>query len=698
MIASMRTPLAVASLLAAIPSPPVHAAPGAGAEITAAPAFTARDLVAAPREGWPTNGGNLFNQRYSPLEEINRGTVSGLKGVWRASLRGSGLDRKHSGQGQLLAYEGTIYAITGNDDVFAISIATGQVLWEYEAHLNPDDVAVCCGWVSRGVGLGAGKVFVGQLDSKLVALDQRTGTVVWSVQTATLKEGGYSITAAPLYYEGMVIVGHAGGEMGVRGRLSAYDASTGALRWVYHTIPAPGEPGHESWPSDNEVWKYGGASIWQTPTVDPELGLIIFSTDNPTPDLNGAVRAGDNLFSSSVIALDVKTGRYRWHFQESHHDIWDYGAPNPVVLFDAKVGGRMRKGLAQANKSGYVYILDRTNGKPLVGVIERPVPQSATQKTARTQPIPLGDDVVPHEVDVAPEGYDLVNEGRTFTPFDEHPVVYKPLAGVNWPPSSYDPTTHLLFVCANDMMGLLTRSGAAFAPPPIGEHFIGGSFGRVDVVRRGIVAALDVTTNRLAWRRQWSDGCSSGSVNTAGGLLFMGRNDGRLIAYDKRDGKSLWEFQTDAPIAAPASVFSYRGTEYVAVLAAGTRYSPGRRGDGVWLFSLHGTVNSLPAGAASADLGASAGTAAPAVPAPVDVNLDPAHGKRLYGANCVPCHGTKGEGAHGEGAALKPSLTHADIVSIATTGRRDMPSFRGVLAPEDLADVAGYITEQLLHH
>ena len=679
-------------------SPMTRAAPVEGLEIARAPAFTARELSAAPRAGWTTNGGNLYNQRYSPLVEINRDTVRGLKGVWRASLRGSGLDRKHSGQGQLLEYAGTLYAVTGNDDVFAISVATGKVLWEYDSHIDPSEVAVCCGWVSRGLGMGEGKIFLGRLDNKLVALDQRTGKVVWSTQSETLKGGGFAITAAPLYYDGLVIVGHAGGEMGIRGRLKAFDARTGKLRWVFYTIPAPGEPGHETWPADTDSWRYGGGAIWQTPSIDPELGLIIFSTDNPTPDLNGAVRAGDNLFTSSIMALDVKTGRYRWHFQEVHHDIWDYGGPNPVVLFDVTIAGQPRKGVVEGSKSGYVYILDRTNGKPLVGIEERPVLQNASQRTAPTQPIPVGDDVVPHQIDVAPEGYDVVNEGRTYTPFDETPIVYKPLAGINWPPSSYAPDSHLLFLCANDMMGVLTRGGERFQPPPIGQLFTGGSFGRVDVVRRGIMAAIDVTTNRLAWRRQWSDGCSSGSVNTAGGLLFMGRNDGRLVAYDTRDGRSLWEFQTDAPIAAPASVFEYQGTQYVAVMAAGTRYSPGKRGDGVWLFSLHGTLDSLPAGAAGGspmsvpDIN-TVDTAAPPVGA-----ADLAHGRKVYGANCEPCHGSNGQGAHGEGAALHRGLTAADVTAIATSGRRDMPSFRGVLTGEELRDVAGYIAGDLLPH
>jgi quinohemoprotein ethanol dehydrogenase len=272
-------------------------------------------------------------------------------------------------------------------------------------------------------------------------------------------------------------------------------------------------------------------------------------------------------------------------------------------------------------------------------------------------------------------------------------VVYKPLAGVNWPPSSYDPESNALFVCANDAVGVAKRDPKAIEPPTaVGEHYLGGSFAHVDAVKRGIVAALDVRTNRLLWRRQWSDGCSSGSVNTAGGLLFIGRSDGRLVAYDKRNGRVLWDFQTDAPVAAPASVFEYHGTEYVVVLAAGTFFAGSARGDGVWLFSLKGTRGPAPPLAASAVV-ASNDPGALTMPAGAP---DLAHGKEIYTRICQACHGPDGQGSHGEGAPLKPTLTAAAVYSTATTGRKNMPPFRGTLSPLELRDVAGFITEQLV--
>ena len=363
-------------------------------ETKAAPAFTGDALVAAPSSSWPTNGGNWYNQRYSPLTELDRGNVARLKGVWRTRLNGSGIGTKYSGEAQPIVYDGVVYIVTGADDVFAIAVDSGAILWSHEAKLDEANDVVCCGWTSRGVGLGDGKVFVGQLDGKLVALDQKTGAVVWSVQAERWQDG-LTITSAPLYYDGIVITGFAGAEYGIRGRVRAFDARDGKSAWTFYTIPGPGEVGHETWPQDNDLWMHGGASVWQTPALDPELGLIYFSTGNPGPDYNGGVRAGDNLFSASIVALDARSGEYRWHFQQVHHDIWDYDGPSPVVLFDLELDGTLRKGLAQPSKTGWVYILDRTNGTPLVGIDETPVPQEPRQATAATQPVPRGDAFVP---------------------------------------------------------------------------------------------------------------------------------------------------------------------------------------------------------------------------------------------------------------------------------------------------------------
>ena len=585
----------------------VHAAPqqaglsaaasSAGARnisaVSASPAFSAQDLSAPPTQNWLKVGGSLLNQNWSPLKEISRENVGQLKAVWQTHLDGSALAMKYSGEAQPIVYAGVLYIVTGADDVFAIGVKTGEILWKYQANLDQSITTVCCGWTSRGVALGGGNLYVGQLDGRVVALDQKSGKPVWSIQAEQWQQG-YTITAAPLYYDGMVIAGFAGGENGTRGRLKAFDAKDGRLIWTFYTIPGPGEIGHDTWPKDSDAWKYGGAAIWQTPAVDPELGLLYFTTGNPGPDFNGRIRPGDNLFANSMVAIDAKSGKYRWHFQQVHHDLWDYDGPNPVMLFDVKVGGRIRKAAAEANKAGWVYILDRTNGKPLIGIDEKPVPQEPRQFTSATQPVPRGDPFVPQSIDVAPEGFALVNQGRIFTPFWAEGVVVKPSArgGANWAPSSYDPDTNLYYVCATDGANFFKGGEEDEKFPQSGQRYLGSAFGGMPIGANGIFAALDMKTNRLVWQQRWKDNCYSGSVTTAGGLVFVGRNDGRLTALNSSNGRRLWEFQTGAGVNAPASIFEYEGEEYVSVYSGGSLFAGAPRGDSVFLFSLKGALTS----------------------------------------------------------------------------------------------------------
>ena len=551
-------------------------------------------LVAAPTTGWPTNGGNWYNQRYSPLAQIDRGNVANLKGVWRTRLGGSGAGPAHSGEAQPLVVDGIVYVPTGASDLFALDVASGSIVWEHRANLEEaTGTVVCCGWTSRGVAHGDGRVYLGQLDGKLVALDEKTGAVAWSVQAERWQDG-FSITSAPLYYDGLVITGFSGAELGVRGRVKAFAARDGKLVWTFYTIPGRGEPGNETWPQDNELWQHGGGTVWHTPALDPELGLIYFSTGNPGPDFNGAVRAGDNLYTSSIVALEVKTGRYRWHFQQVHHDIWDFDGPSPVVLFDLEIDGRQRKGLAQPSKTGWVYILDRTDGTPLVGIDERPVPQEPRQATAATQPHPHGDAFVPQHLDVAPEGYPLVNGGRIFTPFWTDYIIAKPgiLGGANWPPSSYDPASGHLYVCAGDAAFAYSAAETSTERPTAGKYFVGGAFGTNPLPQYGTFTALDLRTNKIVWQQHWANMCYSGATTTAGGLVFVGRNDGRLTALDTSNGNKLWEFQTGAGMNAPVSVFEHRGKQYVVAYSAGNLFAGSAKGDSVWLFALDGTLDS----------------------------------------------------------------------------------------------------------
>ena len=657
--------------------------------INPAPAFSGERLVSLPREDWITNGGNVYNQRYSPLDEIDRSNVGRLRGVWRARLNGSGLDNKYSGEAQPLVYDGVVYIVTGADDVFAVDVDSGRLLWSYEANLDPGIDIICCGWTSRGVAMGEGKVFVGQLDAKLVALDQLSGEVLWSTQAERWEEG-FSITSAPLYHDGLVITGFAGAEYGVRGRVKAYRAEDGSLAWTFYTVPGPGEFGHDTWPQDNDVYLYGGATVWQTPAVDPTLGLVYFSTGNPGPDFNGSIRPGDNLFSTSIVAVDAETGEYRWHFQQVHHDIWDYDAPSPVVLFDIEIEGELRRALAEPSKTGWVYILDRATGEPLIGIEERPVPQEPRQATSATQPYPIGDAFVPQRVDIVPEGYPpLVNQGRIFTPFWTEGAVIKPShnGGANWPGSAYDPLTGYLYVCATDRMSFFRGGEMDEELPPVqGERFLGGVFHAIPGYVSGIFAAMDMRTNEIVWRQRLTDRCYSGVLATAGGLVFLGRNDGRLTALDSSDGRLLWEFQTGAGMNSPVSAFEYDGRQHIVAYSAGNIFAGSSRGDSVWLFSLDGTLDEVSLDTPVAQAPELAGRIA---------DLD--NGRILYDGACAFCHGAQGEGGHGGGVPLAASTDLAAAMQQISDGLNIMPPFGAAFTAEEIHDVSAYVVGELPH-
>ncbi len=645
--------------------------------IKPAPPFPASTLLEPPTSAWLTNGGDLYNRNFSPLNRITRDNVNGLKAKWRIHLEGSGIGPQYSGESQPIIYDGVIYIITGADDVFAVSVETGEIIWRYSANINPDVSTICCGWTSRGVALGNGMVFVGQLDGKLVALDQMSGDIRWSIQSEQWQQG-YTITSAPLYYNDMVITGFAGAEFGTRGRVKAYDAKDGTLIWTFYTIPAPGEYGHDTWSQDNDIWKHGGGTVWQTPAVDPELGLLYFSTGNPGPDFNGSVRKGDNLFTNSIVAIDVTTGTYRWHFQQVHHDIWDYDSANPVVLFDTEIDGVIRKAIVQVSKTGWAYILDRTNGQPLIGIEERPVMQEPRQSTTATQPFPIGDAIGPQTLDIAPEGYALVNDGHIFTPFWTDRIAVK-RTEANWPPSAYDPSSQNLYICATERTFYFNAKDDLEGPVE-GEIYFGGNFGTLSFPAFGILAALNMNTNRIAWQQRWPDRCYSGVIATAGKLIFVGRNDGRLLALDSSSGDKLWEFQTDAGINAPASSFNYKGEQYVTVLSAGNLFAGSKRGDSLWLFSLSGTIDQNMISETESKTTDQVATST---------------GNNIYAQACQFCHGAKGDGGH-NGVSLvnreKSGVSH--IRQIIKTGLNAMPAFEDILTEEEL-DAVAYFVYQL---
>ncbi|MBI3325904.1 MAG: PQQ-binding-like beta-propeller repeat protein [Nitrospinae bacterium] len=422
-----------------------------------------------PGKDWLANGGDLTNQRYSTLKQIDTSNVKQLKGAWMTRLKGSGYARKYSFEATPLVKDGVLYIITGNDDVFALNAKTGEIIWEYWSGIDQKISTVCCGWVNRGLAMGEGKLFFGQLDANVVALDMKTGKPVWKTPIEKW-ENGYTITSAPTYYDGTIYIGISGGEFGIRGRLTALNAGNGEILWRAYTVPAPGEVGSETWPPGTDHAMRGGAAIWNTPALDPELGLVYFVAGNCGPDYDGSMREGDNLFCASIMALHYKTGKYVWHFQQVHHDIWDYDAASSVVLFDTVIAGQPRKGIAEAGRTGWVYILDRSNGKPLIGIEERPVPQDPRQKTAKTQPFPIGDATVPQCAEPLP-GYP--DAGCIFTPFWETPVLIQPsgIGGTNWSPMPYNPETGYFYVPGTVRTSSFVRHGDKFV---LGKRYVDG--------------------------------------------------------------------------------------------------------------------------------------------------------------------------------------------------------------------------------
>ncbi len=666
-----------------------------------------------PTSNWMYHGGDIYSRRYSPLDAINTENIGELKGKWTASL-GSGTEFKYSGEATPLVYEGVMYVTTGANDVIALDAVTGEEKWAYRAEIAEGLDTVCCGWNNRGVAIGDGMVFATLLDARLIALDIETGEVVWETVVAQWDEG-YTITNAPLYYDGKVYTGVAGGEYGIRGRLMAYDAKLGREVWRFYTIPAPGDPGSDTWPTDNDAWMTGGAPVWQTPDIDPELNMIYFAAGNTSPDLNGSNREGDNLFADSVIALDLDTGEYQWHFQEVHHDIWDLDPGNPVILYDVEMDGEMKKGIAQAGKTGFVYFLDRTNGEPLVGIEEQEVPQDERQKTSPTQPIPKGDSFVPQEVTKEDVERDLAPEfdgeiGGLFTPFWEEPVTIKPSpqGGANWPPSAYSPETEFFYVLGNDNYFSLSSSEGEFKE---GDEYIGSIWQPVsEAPQRGTVTALDVKTNTIAWQVKWDAIAYSGLLVTKGNLLFAGHNDGRLIAYDATTGDQVWEYQADAGVNAPAISYEIDGVQYISVLAAGNSLAGSKHGDKVYTFTLDGELESGTVGGGDAPVQddesfddkvddkdggePEADKDAQGEKENDDTaQADTEAGLAIFESNCLSCHGTQGAGGH-NGPNLQQSKAAEDtdtIMDRVRNGQGGMPAFEGILTDEEIQQVADYV-------
>jgi alcohol dehydrogenase (cytochrome c) len=570
------------------------AASTAAVTITKAPAFTAAELSAKPEGNWITEGGDLSSQRYSPLAQIGVSNAAGLKQAWKTDLDGSGAAPKYSAEAGALVYNGVMYLPTGNNDILALDATTGEHLWKFESKITQKNNTVCCGWVSRGLGLGDGKIFSAQLDGWLVAIDQVTGKEVWRVRNVRWQEG-YTMTMPPTYYNGLLYVGMSGGEFGARGHISAYNATDGKFVWRFYTCPQPGDIGGATW--SGSEWMTCGATVWSYPAIDTQTNTMYFTTSNADPWVWRG--PGTNLFSASLVALDTSTGLYRGHFQMVHHDIWDYDCPSPPILFDTIINGVSRKGVAEACKTGWVYLLDRTTMQPLVGIVEKKVPQSKEQNTWPTQPYPVGDAFAQQCADKkrfagkAPDGkkYKI---GCIFAPITSKQftaVSPGALGGTNWPPISFSPQTNYTYVCSGNMQNGLKAVPKATLSHVGGLGFTGILFGIGNA--KGISAfsgnftAINVTNNKIAWQKNWPSMCASGSLATGGGLVFTGQADGTFLAYNAMTGEQVWSQKLDAGVNAPAMTYSVNGKQYVAIFAGGgTFFDPKLHGDSVYAFAL----------------------------------------------------------------------------------------------------------------
>ena len=509
---------------------------------------------ASEPQNWLTYSGSYKSWRYSPLNQINRQNAATLKLAWVYQMVTT-----HKIETTPLVVDGIMYASEPPSNVIALDAATGRPYWHYRRVL-PSKINVCCDQVNRGVAILNDRVFVGTVDAHMVALNAKTGAVLWDVAVAD-NRAGYAITGAPLVVKDMVITGIAGGEYGIRGFLDAYDAQTGKRRWRFYTIPAPGEKGSETWKGD--AWQRGGAPTWVTGSYDPELNLVIWGTGNPAPDWNGDVRPGDNLYADSAIALDADTGALKWHFQFVQHDTHDWDAVQIPVLVDADWRGRSRKLVYWAHRGGFFYVLDRSTGEFLAG---KPFMGQTWAKGLDDQGRPV---LIP--------GMEPTEAGVVVAPGVQ--------GGTNWYSPSFSPLTNLFYLSVWENKGVFKKGEAEYTA---GNRYPGSlpASELPDDPGYGAIRAIDPKTGQKVWEHKMQSKPWTGVLSTAGRLLFGGtggglaRDDEAMEAYlyalDAENGKELWRISLGGSMAANPMTYMVNGKQMVTTSA----------GSGLFTFSL----------------------------------------------------------------------------------------------------------------
>ncbi len=546
---------------------------------------TQTSAQAAAAKEWSTVNGDLGNTRYSALTQINKDSLSKLRGAWTSAR----FDDGGGGRAMPVVKDGLLF-ITAGSYVYAYDAKTGATVWKHQTGASPaspglgDFTRPEQGLPAReGVAVGDGMVYVGLSNAHVVGLREKTGEQVWDVYGGIdPPRPGQGVSGAPVYAGGLVFVGTSA-DPGFRGKVVAVDGKTGRKVWEWFAVPGPGEPGHETWPKDNDSWKIGGGALWLVGAADPDLGLVYFGTGNGVPQYAGDLRAGDNLYLCSVVALDIKTGKLKWYYQTIRHDIWEADIAQSPVLFDAQVGGRTRKAIAAMRTDGVLFTLDRETGKPLMPIEERKVPQDARTHTVPTQPYPLGAERMLPDCDEwkkqsIPKGFLL---GCFFAPASlDVPNLLTPAWGMRVTPMAYSPQTGYFYALGNAALQWFRRAEDPYV------FILGG--GRVPGVPagHGVMAAIDGRTSKIVWKKEFSGARPSGALATAGGLLFQTVPDGNFIASDAKTGEVVWQFQTGATGGGgPAASYEVDGEQYIAVGMRNT----------VMAFKLGGSIGPQPA-------------------------------------------------------------------------------------------------------
>jgi PQQ-dependent dehydrogenase (methanol/ethanol family) len=521
------------------------------------------DGAGTDSKNWLHSNGSYAQTRYYTGKQINAKNVARLRPAF--VFQTAVLESMETAP---IVDNGVMFLTTSFNHVYAIDARTGEEYWHYKHKLGPI-VTVCCGNNNRGVAIAEGKLYMGTIDAKLVALDAKTGKVVWETQIAD-PDKGYSETMAPAYVDGKVLIGTNGGEYGIRGFVKAFDAKDGKLLWTFYSIPDKGHEGvwaakdptgrdlHRSIDAekaalakDSSFYQTLGGGVWMTPAIDKKTRTVFFVVGNPSPDLYGAIRPGDNLYTDSMVAIDLDKGTYKWHFQFVPHDVWDLDAVSPPILTQAKdASGKMVDVVIHGGKTGHVYVLDRGTGK-LIRFSEAMIPQEnmwvlPTKDGARMLPGANG--------------------------------------GVEWSPMAVNPTLRMAY--AANLHQPMTYH-VEEVPYPGGKLWLGGAFKTIPSEEQwGQLVAVNLDNGKIAWKAKTPQPLIGGVLATAGGLVFNGEANGWFKAFDAKTGRELWKYNCGAGVNAPAVSYMVGSTQYVAVAAGGNNQIDAKRGNSVFVFAL----------------------------------------------------------------------------------------------------------------